>query len=178
MKFFRKKKDDKEIDTSIHSFDELWNAKIEDIWKINERNSFVIAMNGWVCRKCDYGDSIDKLSPQERIFYIVQTFESEVNNGGIAQCFYNSSGNFVDELVVSFMAIGADNTATICKKILDVFGCKVPVNREEREEFLDKVLTEESSAILKKYDYEFYKYVDNLEELNEQYINKNKEYFS
>lgn len=172
--FLKKKKTDK----SINSFEDLLDINITDIWEIENKNSFIIAMDSWICKKCNYGDDMDKLSLQERIFFITQRLESEVNNGGFSQFFYNSSGNFTNELFDSFISIGAEKTAQICKKSVDVFGCKMPVDGAEREAFIDQMFTDDINAVLNECDNMFYEYLDNIEELNFKYIIENKEYFN
>lgn len=177
---FKKKKmpSRQELEASQREFKRIWEANIDEIWGIKDRNSFVIAMNGWICRKCNYGESIALLSPQERIFYVVQGLEAEVNNGGFSQFFFNSSGDFANELVDSFIAIGAEKTANICKKAMDSFGCAIPVNKNDRESFLDYTINDEINRILEECDNEFYRYSDNLEELNYEFIMKHKSCFN
>lgn len=174
LKFLKKKK----VDKSVSSFKDLLDTNITDIWKIENKNSFIIAMDSWVCKKCNYGDDIDKLSLQEQVFFITQRLEAEVNNGGFSQFFYNSSGNFANELFDSFVTIGAEKTAQICKKAVEIFGCKIPTDRAERDAFLDQMLTDNINAVLHECDNMFYECLDNIEELNYQYIIKNKEYFN
>ena len=72
----------------------IWEMDINDIWTLENRNDFVIAMNSRICKKCANGDNIDALSNPERVFYITQQCETEVNNGGFSQYFFNSSGSF------------------------------------------------------------------------------------
>lgn len=48
------------------------------------------------------GNNIEKLNEHERVFFITQTLEHEVNNGGFSQSFCNSSGDFSNELVDAF----------------------------------------------------------------------------
>lgn len=167
----------KEIDASIQDFKAIWDADINEIWNMTDRNNFIIAMNSWVCRKCKYGENMTLLSPQERIFYVVQVLEAEVNNGGFSQFFYNSSGDFANELVDSFMSIGAEKIANICKKAIESFCCEIPVNRDDREKFLDCSINDKINKIIEECDCEFCKYADNLEELNYNFIMKHKSCF-
>lgn len=51
-------------------------------------------MDDWLGEKCEYGEKIEKLSEAEKVFYLNQILEREVNNGGLSQFFYNASGNF------------------------------------------------------------------------------------
>lgn len=175
---FLKKKTDKEISKSVEQFNKLADTDIADIWKIDDKNNFVIAMNMWVCKKCSYGERIDLLSKYERIFYVAQQLEAEVNNGGFSQFFFNSSGDFSNELYDTFVEIGATKTASICKKATDAFGCLIPSDTSKREAFLDECLNEQVEAILAECDAAFYEYEDDLTNLNYHFIINNRVNFS
>lgn len=151
---------------------------MEHIWGLTDINEFIIAMTEYLDNKTQYGDDMSVLSDAERIFYITQTLEMEVNNGGFSQFFYNSGGNFSNELVRAFTAIGAKATAAICQKAVAAFGCDIPVNKDEREDMLDDLDSEEIDEILKECDAAFYAYEDNLNELNYNFVMKNKESFT
>lgn len=120
---------------------------------------------------------MENLNEYERVFYVVEDLEMEVNNGGFAQFFYNSSGALSGELVHSLTEIGAYKTAEICRKALSAFGADMPVDRAEREEFLDKMFSKELDDILNQCDNDFYKYEEDLDELNYAYMMKHREYF-
>jgi len=127
-----------------------------------------------VCEKCQYGEAIEKLNEHERVFYITQTLEQEVNNGGFSQFFFNSGGDLSNELVAAFTAIGAFTTAGICKNALAVLGAHVPTDRYERQELLDCLDCDDA---LSEYDDAFYEYADDLEELNYAYIMAHRNFF-
>ena len=139
-----------------------------------QKTNFVVDMCDAVCEKCKYGDDIEKLSEHERVFYVTQILEQEVNNGGFSQFFFNSSGDFSNELVDAFTKIGALKTVEICKKALAVFNGNVPTDRDEREELLDSL---DCDDVLSECDDEFYEYEDNLEELNYTYIIEHRSSF-
>ena len=153
------------------------NDNMEHIWNLTDTNDFVVAMTEHLDNKTQYGEDMSALSEAERIFYITQTLEMEVNNGGFSQFFYNSSGNFSNELVGAFTAIGANATAAICQKAISAFGRDIPVDRDEREEMLDELESDEFDEILEECDNAFYDYEDNLNELNYNFVMKNKEFF-
>ena len=153
------------------------NNNMEHIWNLTDTNDFVVAMTEHLDNKTQYGEDMSALSEAERIFYITQTLEMEVNNGGFSQFFYNSSGNFSNELVGAFTAIGANATAAICQKAISAFGRDIPVDRDEREEMLDELESDEFDEILEECDNAFYDYEDNLNELNYNFVMKNKEFF-
>lgn len=174
FKFFRRKVAKKEIEESVKAFNAIWDCDFNDIWKIEDTNNFLIAMNGWLCKKCNYGENMEKLSYVERVFYLNTQLEQEVNNGGFSQFFLNSTGDFAMETLESLSAISADKAAKIYKNFLNAFGCEIPKNRDER----DHLITESIDEILSKCDDKFYEYPDNLNELNKQYIMKNKNQFT
>ena len=154
------------------------NSNMEHIWNLTDTNDFVVAMTEYLDSKTKYGEDMSVLSESERIFYITQTLEMEVNNGGFSQFFCNSSGNFSNELVSAFTAIGANVTATICQKAISAFGREIPVDRDEREEMLDELENDEIDEILEECDSAFSDYKDNLNELNYNFVMKNKESFT
>ena len=151
---------------------------MEHIWELTDANDFVIALLEHLENKTQYGDDMSCLSEAERIFYITQSLEMEVNNGGFSQFFYNSSGSFSNELVSAFTAIGANATAAICQKAISAFGREIPVDRDERQDMLDELECEEIDEILEECDDAFYDYEDNLNELNYHFVIKNKESFT
>lgn len=151
---------------------------MEHIWSLTDTNDFVIAMMEHLDKKTNYGKDMSVLSEAERIFYVTQSLEMEVNNGGFSQFFYNSAGNFSCELVSAFTAIGADTTADICRRAIEAFGCDIPADRNEREEMLDEMESDEIDEILEECDDAFYDYEDDLNTLNYNFVMKNKEYFT
>lgn len=140
-----------------------------------QKNNLVVDMYDTIYKKCEYGDDIEKLNEYERVFFVTQTLEQEVNNGGFSQFFYNFSGDVSNELVDAFTKIGALKTAEICKKALSVFNGKVPTERDEREKLLDSL---DCDNVLSECDYAFYDYEDDLEALNHEYLMKYREFFN
>ena len=167
----KKKCDEKQ--PSVKSIDEIWN--------IEDKQAFIIEMDNYIAQKCEYGDKMQNLNGEQRVFYITQALEREVNNGGFSQFFFNHDGAFANELISSFEKIGAEKTAQICKKAISVYDDSVPEDRDAREAVLttdDEKEEERIEAILNECDDEFFEYEDDLLELNYQFIVKNKESFS
>ncbi|MBQ7915986.1 MAG: DMP19 family protein [Firmicutes bacterium] len=142
-----------------------------------EINNYVVDMYGVLSKKCEYGEAMENLNEYEMIVYIAQELEAEVNNGGFWQFFYNSSGNFSNQLVDAFNEIDASQTAEICQKALTVFGGSVPVDREERQDLMEQLEIEEDNEILCECDEAFYGYAEDLVQLNYEYIMQHKECF-
>lgn len=151
---------------------------MEHILALADTNDFVVAMTEYLDNKTKDGEDMSVLSKEERIFYITQTLEMEVNNGGFSQFFYNSGGDFSNELVGAFTAIGANATAAICQKAISAFGCDIPVDRDEREEMLDELENDKIEEILEECDSAFCAYEEDLNQLNYNFVMKNKESFT
>jgi len=148
---------------------------IEHIWGLTDENDFIIAMTEYLTKKAQYGDDISALSEAERVFYVTQLLEMEVNNGGFSQFFYNSGGNFSHELVSAFTSIGANATAAICQKAIDAFGRDIPADRDERIELLDELTSDTFDATLEQCDEAFFAYEDDLNQLNYRFVMANRE---
>lgn len=168
---------EKELSKTVDEFNQIWNMDIKQIWNIDNMNSFVIAMNGWLSRKCNYGENISVLTPEEKTVYIVDSFQSEVNNGGFSQYLFNSSGTFVGELAASLSAIGANRTIEIYKKALEKLPLELPADDGQRNTLLEELITEDISEVFASCDQQFYEYPDNLDELIYQFIMNNKSCF-
>lgn len=176
---------DGETATVIIKYKTLQNEdtdmEINEIWNIEGKEEFIVEMAQYVAKKCEYGDKMEILNEAQRVFYITQALEMEVNNGGFSQFLFNSDGCFANELVSAFEKIGAMKTAEICKKAISIYGDIVPTDRDEREAIItpdDEKEEERIEEILNACDDEFFKYEDDLLELGYQFIINNKESFS
>ena len=70
----------------------LETKSIDEIWALDEKTDFVVQMYMYVAEKCNYGQKMEELNEAQRVFYIAQELEAEVNNGGFSQFFFNSNG--------------------------------------------------------------------------------------
>jgi len=153
---------------------------IAEIWKIEDVTNFITALHEHVCDKCwANGDeaNLDALTEAERTLYITTVLEAEVNNGGFDQYFFNSSGNSANEAAEEFRKIGAFRIAEICEKAVSVFGGKVPVDWEERQERLEELDEDMLEEVLGECDDAFYEYEDDLDALRYAYVMKHREQF-
>ncbi len=176
--FFRKFKRKKDTKESVGAIKALWDTDFRDIWNIEDKSSFICAMNGWVCKKSSYGDNVERLSQAEKVLYFVVQLEGEVNNGGFSQFSYNSSGNFANETPAALREIGAEKTAEICDKALSAFEGRIPQDWNERQTMLEYALTDEVNKVLDECDDEFYICPENLDELNYQFVMKSRGQFT
>ncbi len=142
-----------------------------------DTNNAIIEIDNYVCKLCSYGDTLNRLTEPQKIFYFNQNLEREINNGGFSQYFYNSSGDFAHDTILSLQTIGANKTAHILQQAIDQFpNSLVPQERAKRQEVLER-FEDSANEILEELDQTFYKYEDNLNELNIEYIRQNRNSF-
>ena len=136
------------------------------IWEETDENHFVTELSARVAEKCAYGNDFSALSPAERVFYLAQLCEEEVNNGGFDQLFFNA-GCGLRELPEAFRAIGAPKAADICARAMAALGQAFPEDREK-----------ELAETLQACDEAFLRYEEDLTALNAAYVRAHREDFS
>ena len=151
--------------TKIPNLDDLLNS--EDI------NGSIIEVDDFICGLSED----DELTEPQKSFYYNQDLEREINNGGFNQYFCNTSGDNAHETVLSLKEIGANKTADILQQAIDQFPNKmVPKDRDERTKIVEQI-EETANEVWDELDQKFYKYEDDLNTLNIQYVKKNKDFF-
>lgn len=113
------------------------------------------------------------LSDDERIVLAVEALEREVDNGGYAQFFKNSSREYAPMIVASLQRIGCRETAAITEKAIKALGTRhltadgiksaMAKNDEQREVKLNRC------------DHEYYKNPEPIAELLFAFIKTNKD---
>ena len=155
--------------TKIKNLDELLNSE--------DSNGSIIELDNFIGELCDYGDDFSKLTDKQKLFYLNQNLEREINNGGFNQYFCNSSGDNAHETILSLRAICADKTAAILQKAIDQFPDKtVPKDRDERVEIIEQI-EETANEVWEELDKTFFEYEDDLNTLNIEYVKKYKDFF-
>jgi len=150
---------------------------LEQLLNLKDINESIIEIDNFICELCEYGEEFDKLTKHQKIFYLNQNLEREVNNGGFNQYFCNSSGENAHETILSLNKIGAEKTANILQKAVHQFpNGTVPKNRDERIEIVKKI-EEVVDEIWDDLTQKFFAYEDDLNTLNYGYIKKNKDFF-
>lgn len=139
-----------------------------------DTNNLVIELDNFIGDLCAYGDEIDTLTPSQRYFYLNQSLEREVNNGGFDQYFLNSSGDNAHDTLDSLKAIGASRTVALLQRAIDVFpDSKVPKDREERGNILQNQLPPSAREQWNELDEAFFAYEDDLNSLNLAFVRAN-----
>jgi hypothetical protein len=150
---------------------------LEELLSSDDKNSSIIELDNFIGELCSYGDEMDKLTEPQRLFYLNQNLEREVNNGGFNQYFINSSGDYAHETLGSLKAIGADITAKLLQKAIDQFpNKKVPQDRDERIELVEQI-EEIANEVWEELEQKFFEYNDDLNSLNLDYVSQHKSEF-
>ncbi len=155
--------------TKIPNLDTLLNSE--------DTNGSIIELDNFIGELCDYGDAFSKLTTYQKLFYLNQNLEREINNGGFNQYFCNSSGDNAHETILSLKAIGADKTAEILQKAVDQFPNEtVPKDKDKRNEIVEQI-EKTAGEVWNNLDQKFYEYEDDLNTLNIEYVKKYKDFF-
>jgi Domain of unknown function (DUF4375) len=128
--------------------------------------------------KTSFGrEEFARQSHPQKVFSAIWSVESEVNNGGFAQYFFNDSRESAAFVVEALKAVGAPKTAAICQRaITAAFPSGLPENsqaiRSAAADFSEEVLES-----LEPLDQEFFAYPHNLTELLFTYVSQHPEEF-
>ena len=140
------------------------------------KSGFLISLSESDKTKFGKEDFAIQSKPQQ-VFSAIWALESEVNNGGFSQYFYNDSAETASFVVEALETIGAPKTASICRQAIAVaFPSGLPANAPEIQagasDFTDEVLDK-----LGALDQEFFSYPHDLTELLFQYVSRHPEEF-
>ena len=91
------------------------------------------------CPDSQIASFLKRLTPGQRAFVALNGLEAEVNNGGIHQYFWNSTGNLFQEAIKGLKLLGADQHLQLLRKVLKLFRDPTVLNKRRSRQ---KVLTE------------------------------------
>ena len=95
------------------------------------------------------------LSPQDQTLFLVWSATAEFDNGGFAQFFFNSVGEYAEATIAALKRIGADQVAELLQDAVGLFpGGAVPTDIDERNEALSE-LPDEVAQHLEELDDRF-----------------------
>lgn len=100
---------------------------------------------------------IDGLTDPEKIFLRVWNLEAEVNNGGFAQYFENSTGNYAVGTPDALRSAGAPEMAALVEQAMQPFGPSgPPADRAARDRAI-QALPPSARELWDQLDTQFYK---------------------
>jgi hypothetical protein len=111
-----------------------------------------------------------ELSAPERVFRAIWELEGEVNNGGIDQYFFNSSGSLVPDVVDALKTIGAYRMAGILEEAIGLMPANVSWRDSDMRREMLIALPETRQDALDTLTRKFYDYPDDLTALLYAYV--------
>jgi hypothetical protein len=121
--------------------------------------------------KIDFDDQ----TKAEQVFHLIWELEAEVNNGGFGQYFSNSSGEQAHQVVTALETIGADATADIARRAIEiVFGSESPARDTKRRQAMVAQLPPSKLEELNECDDSFFRYPNDLTTLLYDFIAANR----
>jgi hypothetical protein len=128
-------------------------------------DSIVVAIEGALLRKSD-------LSPAETVVIAIEAMEREVNNGGFAQFFINSSCEYAPVLVASLEQIGASKTSSLAQRAISILGA-TPEWLPGDYESAASDISESAAEALSQCDAEYYKLAEPIADKLFEFIRRN-----
>jgi len=105
---------------------------------------------------------LDALTVPQRHFLLASVFRFEVDNGGLAQYFVNSSGDDARAALAGLEAIGANQSASVLRRAMALFGPGGPSpDRDDRHDQLAS-LTDEQDDEMEALTAEFFRDEDRV----------------
>ncbi|MGA2206889.1 MAG: DUF4375 domain-containing protein [Terracidiphilus sp.] len=141
-----------------------------------DKNGILVGLSE--SEKTKFGkEDFEAQSIPQKVFSSIWAVESEVNNGGFSQYFLNYSSETAGFLVEAMNAIGAPQTADICKRaIVAAFPNGLPSDPQAISSAAAD-FSEETEEKLGALDNEFFSYPNNLTDLLFSYVSKHPEEF-
>jgi HEAT repeat protein len=117
------------------------------------------------------------LTAAQRHYNAVLIFDAEVNNGGLSQYFFNSSGDEWKAALAGLEAMGSTQRLAILREALDKFGYRGPsIQRDKRMTELSKLVSADEE-IFGELDSRYYKSTEVIDVLATRYVLNNPDEF-
>ena len=112
---------------------EAQRAQLGEVARLRYLNlALVQRTNIWDKPDAEVAALLAALPKEQRTLFAMEIFNSEFENGGVHQFFYNSAGVVAPEVHAAFLELGLDRQAAIFKRALDMFDKAYPRDMERR----------------------------------------------
>jgi hypothetical protein len=146
----------------------FFNRKVQDILKKQAGEKAIMAIDNLLTPI--FYSNPQKLTEEEKVIVYIEELEREVNNGGFSQFFFNSSGDYADEVIQSLRIIGSTRFLSLMESAIAQFpNSLAPKDTKERRELL-KQIGDKADPIWNNLDSEFYLYDENIYALMRTYM--------
>lgn len=110
------------------------------------------------------------LNEAQRHYYAVTLFNNEVNNGGLSQYFFNSSGNHWRDAIAGLEVMGSKERQAVLREAIAKFGNAGPsANRDERMTQL-AAIARADDKLFSELDSRYYKSAEVIDVLAMRYV--------
>jgi hypothetical protein len=143
-----------------------------------------LAILDWIDSKIagDYQHAhaiVGRLSPGMRMLYATWWLESEVDNGGFNQFFWNSSGQFAQDALDGFKLLHADELANLTGAAIAIAQREAPLRQKFQAQGTIEAFSESyKHTSLDELDKQFYKLDDGLSKRRVAYVRAHPEQFT
>ena len=180
------KKDDKKITQSIEEFNnrKIHSKLTEELIDNTSDDKLLQLIFDNLSQKSseDYENEFETVmswNKSKQAIYMIWALESEVNNGGYNQFYFNSSGQFYKYLPDVLKIVGANKYAELTKRANETFekeNAKISQHQDGTIEGFSKSYEDNP---LNEFDDEFYDLyqTENLQQIQVDYIRKHKTEF-
>ena len=139
-------------------------------------NKLIIAIGDFVAKR-EGADGYENLTDAEKYVSAVYYYEAEVNNGGLDQFFFNSTGDRWKKTLGGLREIGANYAYRILNETTKLFGDEGPAEEWSKRQEQLQSLSEDYKEKEERLTNQFYKYEDNLSDLLINYVKSHADEF-
>lgn len=141
---------------------------IDEVLAVSDQNKQIIALGDFVAAREDAA-GYQNLTETEKYISGVYFYEAEVNNGGLDQYFFNSTGDRWKMTLAGLHKIGAHHAAEIFQNAVALFGPEGPAEEGIKRQNQLQQFSDADREKEEQLTDEFYKYEDNLSDLVTSY---------
>jgi hypothetical protein len=122
-------------------------------------------------------EGLEALTQPQKVYVVVDRLYAEVSNGGFAQYFANSTGDYAGYAVEAYRRIGATETAQIVARAVSLFGPEGPSPSRDARSYQLSRLSDDDFAVLEQLDSAYYDGAHRVETLLTMYVLENSDHF-
>ena len=158
----------------------FWKKKkskkiVSEILKNKSGQDAIIAIDDLLSRI--FYKKPEALTDEEKVIVLIEEYEREINSGGFNQFYFNTSGNYYNNIVDALKKVKSIKFIDLLKKSSTPFPDSIiPSDREKRLKIIEEI-EDDAEELWEELEQEFYKYEENIHELVLQYIRENIEHF-
>ena len=113
-------------------------SKIDSILKLEDEVAIIEAIGTLIWEKKEETQDFSALTDEEKVFVFIDIFEGAMGHGGFEFFFNSESGNFVEEIITSYLEVKAPKTAELIANAVITFPGTFTTDLAERVALIEK----------------------------------------